>query len=232
MISIRTYQVENLIDEFIDEIKEYNNNAVKKLENLRNKNRKSLSPKENQFLRVIIREFKTKSFVSCSLDEIDILIKNIGESPKIGKSKFAGKSKHSYLKDEILNCLDYSRMRNHFFPKYFQKLGIKSCVYCNSQLTLTIEREKVKRNEVKHRALFQVDHYYPKEKYPYLSIALYNLYPVCASCNLTKSNNPVDFKLYGEIVKTDIFQFELEKSSKAKFLISRNLLSKQNFIFV
>ena len=230
MVSISKYQVETLVDVFRDEIKEYNNSAVKRLENLSSKNRKSLSQKENQFLSAIIREFNTKSFVSCSLGEIDILIKNIGESPKTGKRKFAGKSKHSYLKDEILNCLDYSGMRSNFFPEYFQKLGIKSCVYCNSQLTLTIEREKVKRNQVRHKALFQVDHYYPKEKYPYLSIALYNLYPVCASCNLTKSNNSVDFKLYDEKVKTDTFQFELDKSSKAKFLITRNLMDlKVNF---
>lgn len=81
------------------------------------------------------------------------------------------------------------------------------------------------------KALFQVDHYYPKEKYPYLSIALYNLYPVCASCNLTKSNHLIDFKLYDKKINANIFQFELDKGSKAKFLISRNLEDlKVNFI--
>jgi hypothetical protein len=124
------------------------------------------------------------------------------------------------LKDEIFNSLDYSGKRSSYYPKYFQKLGIKSCVYCNSQLTISIKKNK-KSKEYKGR--FQVDHYYPKSKYPYLSIALFNLYPTCAFCNFVKSDEIIDFKLYTDTVNKDIFHFHLNKASKAKFLIARNV---------
>lgn len=222
MITIGKHRVEELFKVFSKEIKVYHDKAIDKLKRLKNKNNTILGPKENEFLDVIINEFKTKNLISCSLFEIDKLIDKIGTAPRKRKIKFEKRKTESYLKDEILKCLNYSELRRNFLPKYFQKLGIKACVYCNSQLTSVIEKKKQKGLEMEYKALFQVDHYHPQDKYPYLSIALFNLYPVCASCNHTKSDQKFDFELYGEELKTDIFRFELDKSSKARFLLSRN----------
>lgn len=219
MITINKLQVETQIKNFKSEIDEHHNKALQNLKNLLNNN-KHLKSKESSFLRLIIREFKKSNFVSFPLNDIENLIKKIGEIPPKRKIKFAGKSKETYLKDEILNTLDYSGKRTFFYPKYFQSLGIKSCVYCNSQLTITIQKNK---NLNEYNAKFQVNHYYPKDKYPYLSIALFNLYPVCASCNLAKSNNLIDFKLYDNQTNINLFHFQLNKASKAKFLITRNI---------
>lgn len=219
MISINKIQVEDLIKLFKSEIDEHHNNALQNLKKLLTNN-KYLKTKESRFIRLIIREFKNSNFVSFPLNDMEGLIAKIGEVPPKRKIKFAGKSKESYLKDEILHTLNYLEKRTSFYPKYFQKLGIKSCVYCNSQLTIAIKRNK-KLNE--YNAKFQVDHYYPKDKYPYLSITLFNLYPVCASCNLAKSNNLIDFKLYDNQTNINLFHFELDIPSKAKFLITRNI---------
>lgn len=223
MISINKIQVENLVKFFKDEISEHHNIAIQKLRGLL-KNNHSLSRKEKSFLRLIIREFKRENFVSAPLNSIESLSRKIGEMPVTKKRRFAGKKKESYLKDEILKALDYQGKRATFYPKYFQRLGIKSCVYCNSQLTVVIRKEKGAGKNItsEYKAKFQVDHYFPKDKFPYLSIALFNLYPVCATCNLAKSNKTIDFKLYNDFLNTDIFQFVLNKVSKAKFLITRN----------
>ncbi|WP_333597776.1 hypothetical protein [Chryseobacterium flavum] len=224
MISINKMQVENLINSLESEINSQHDKAILNLRNLYNNN-KYLTSKESSFLRLIIREFRKKNFVSFPLQDMDDLVYRIGEMPITQKRRFSGKKKESYLKDEILKALNYSGNRSLFYPQYFQRLGIKSCVYCNSQLTVTIQKSLEEKGIIstEYKANFQVDHYYPKDKYPYLSIALFNLYPVCASCNLTKLNNIIDFKLYDTKVNTNIFHFELDKSSKAKFLITRNI---------
>ncbi len=221
MISIHKREVENQIVKFKSEIEEHHKEALKKIINLLKKN--NLKSKESRFLRLIIAEFKSNNFVSCPLDSIEVIKNKIGIAPPKRKIKFAGNAKGTFLKDEILKALNYSGKRTKFYPKYFRSLGIKSCVYCNSQLTITINKTKNRNQSNTVTARFQVDHYYPKDKYPYLSIALFNLYPSCASCNLVKSNNLVDFKLYENQINTKLFQFELDKVSKAKFLVSRDI---------
>ncbi len=218
MISIEEKYVKGFFKVYKTEIEEHHDKAFKNLQNLYNKN--NLKPKESSFLILILKEFRKSNFITCPISKIEYLISKIGETPSKRKIKFSGKSKETFLKDEILNALDYKGKRTSFYPKYFQNLGIKSCVYCNSQLTVTIEKVKDKCSK-EYKARFQVDHYYPKDKYPYLSIALFNLYPVCASCNLVKSNNIIDFKLYDN-KNIDLFQFALDKKSKAKFLITRD----------
>lgn len=218
MISIEKKRVRDTINFFKEEIKEHHNNAYDKLLDLKKNN--CLTRTESSFVRLLIREFKTVNFATISLNEIELLKQKIGIIPKTTKRSFGGKKNTSYLKDEILNILNYKQKRTDFYPKYFQKLGIKSCVYCNSQLTVTIQEDK---DSLKYKGKFEVDHYYPKSEFPYLSIALFNLYPSCASCNRIKSEQIIDFKLYANNSNTNIFKFQLDKKSKSKFLITRNI---------
>ncbi len=224
MISIDKQRVNNLIDHFQDEIKKQHSAAFAKLLKMYKENKRGLKSSERQFLTSIIHSFKSNNLVSIDRQSIEDCIARIGKCPSRRKIKFAGKTKKGYLKDEIIQALGYTNKRDYFYPKYFEKLGIKSCVYCNSQLTLSISKQRLRnRNTIeKHVARFQVDHYYPKDKYPYLSIALFNLYPTCASCNNIKSNNSVDFELYADSVVKSPYLFELDKLSLVQFLISRN----------
>jgi len=44
------------------------------------------------------------------------------------------------------------------------------------------------------------------------------LYPTCTSCNLVKSNNEIDFKLYTDKNTIEcVFRFELDKKVKLVF---------------
>lgn len=57
-----------------------------------------------------------------------------------------------------------------------QYLNITVCPYCN-------------RNFINSRDEFlgaQLDHFYNKKTYPFLSVSLYNLIPSCSTCNLAK----------------------------------------------
>lgn len=125
------------------------------------------------------------------------------------------------FKDALLAALDYSKLRSTFYPDYFRALGIKSCVYCNSQLCVTVEDERKKLV-----AKFQVDHFIPKDRYPCFGITLHNLYPVCASCNNKKGVKKVDFSLYstGQLTKESNSKFEIVDVDRtvANYLIDRD----------
>ncbi|MBE0662291.1 MAG: hypothetical protein IH597_07475 [Bacteroidales bacterium] len=87
----------------------------------------------------------------------------------------------SSVGSKILDAFSYERLRSNKLVKLAYYLNIKTCLYCNAQFTLVVH------NANKNLARFQFDHFFPKNKYPYLSISLYNLTPSCASCNQSKS---------------------------------------------
>ncbi|WP_286760615.1 hypothetical protein [Salegentibacter sp. UBA1130] len=220
MIAIDKAQVDKIIKKRNTELKRQHNRAYDKLEKLKKNN--ILSHKESHILRRILRGFKKFSLVTLSINEMVNLSEEIGIMPKTPKRKFAGKNSKTFLKDEILKALGYETKRGSFYPEYFSELGIKSCVYCNSQLTLSLKKEKIGTKK-KYIAKFQVDHYYPKAKYPYLSIALFNLYPTCASCNNAKKDDDIQFQLYQERheINHNLMGFELDQAQKSKFLVTR-----------
>lgn len=77
--------------------------------------------------------------------------------------------------------------------KILDILGVNVCPYCNRQYTFTV-RKKVNDNYNKSRPQF--DHFFPKDKYPYLAISIYNLVPSCGLCNQGKSNTSPEKYLY------------------------------------
>lgn len=81
---------------------------------------------------------------------------------------------------KILKAFSYESLRSTKLLNLASLINIKSCLYCNSQFTLVVERGNRKM------AKYQFDHFFPKNRYPYLSISLYNLIPSCSSCNQSK----------------------------------------------
>lgn len=63
-----------------------------------------------------------------------------------------------------------------------RKYGIKSCPYCNANYIMNRGREY---------ATAQLDHFYPRDKFPIFAVSLYNLVPVCSACNHIKSKNVI-----------------------------------------
>ncbi|WP_375605102.1 hypothetical protein [Flavobacterium davisii] len=219
MIAIPLDKVRNIQNTYQKQIELQRTNALTKLTTLLNE---SLSNEDKEYLEFVINKFK-KQNDNILLWDLKKIKKEIEKSDfkrvptKIKKDKNGKEyTAKTGIRDKIIACLDYKGLRSTFYPNYFNDIGIKSCVYCNSQLTIVAN---------KRHAKFEVDHYYSKSDYPFLSITLCNLYPACASCNGSKSAKKINFELYtNDISKTkkSDYKFKLASNSKAKYLVTRD----------
>ncbi|MGA1939261.1 hypothetical protein [Arcobacter sp. YIC-310] len=110
-------------------------------------------------------------------DNLELLIK--ADLSEI-KSKLNLCDSYSFEeKKEIKNAFNYSNHRqNEKFMEYFKKLDIKSCPFCNNNYVYFYKKDSDKYNTIA-----TLEHYYPKSKYPHLSLSFYNLIPSCNTCN-------------------------------------------------
>jgi len=219
MIAIHQNKIIHVQSLFLNEIESQRKRALTKLKKI---NKNQFNTAEKNYLKAIIRLFENNSptkIIECKPSDILILINTIGTIPPNSRFYRNGRQKKS-LKQFVLEALGYNYLRKTFYPKYFREIGIKSCVYCNSQLSITA----VKSNST-YSAKFDVDHYHSKDEYPFLGISLFNLYPACASCNRAKSNNEIEFELYVSDYKSTLkskYNFKLSSYSKSKYLTTRD----------
>ena len=115
----------------------------------------------------------------------DDKVKNIlvGEVPYLEKAMVKiGQIESIEIQKEFERV--YTNFSNRKFGhQWAEKLGVTVCPYCNRSYIFTVEKEA--RNG---KARPQYDHFFPKSKYPYLAVSMYNLVPSCAVCNSGKSN--------------------------------------------
>lgn len=57
---------------------------------------------------------------------------------------------------------------------------LKYCPYCNADTVYAFKKGNTKKPV---KVVSALDHFYPKSKYPFLALSLYNLIPVCSRCN-------------------------------------------------
>ncbi|UOX32724.1 hypothetical protein LXD69_11800 [Flavobacterium sediminilitoris] len=214
MIAIPLDKVRNIQKAYQSEIDMQRQNALDEL-NVLNSEKHTVVDKE--YLEFVISKFENQNDnillwdlnrIKEEINKIDF--KNVPTEIKNGKTRKTG------IKDKIIKCLGYTKLRSSFYPNYFNDIGIKACVYCNSQLTIVANKKHAK---------FEVDHFYSKSDYPFLSISLCNLYPACASCNGTKSSKKIEFELYTDDIsktKKSDYKFKLTSNSKAKYLVTRD----------
>lgn len=126
----------------------------------------------------------------------------------------------------ISSCYD-----NNVFDKFsfVENIGVDTCPYCNRNYIYYLSSNK----KIKP----QIDHFYPKSKYPFFGVSFYNLIPSCETCNglnakgdldpLTEGLinpyllNVTDFKLSYDIKKINIVNPLAGKSSiNVKFVKS------------
>lgn len=146
-----------------------------------------------------------ENIVRASAKEInDIIIKyTTGEYERFSDDKT--------FRRKIEKAFDYKSFRSSSKASWFaEKFDIKACLYCNAQFALVIGKDGVKK-----KILFQLDHFYNKSKYPFLSLTIGNLIPSCASCNISKSKK--DFTL-----STHIHPYHSDASKLFDFYIDEN----------
>ncbi len=143
-----------------------------------------------------------------------------------------GNGKQTPFGKKILDAFHYSYFRENMLVKLANWLNIKCCPYCNQHYTLYVN-SRFKKG-IKHKALFQFDHFYSKNRYPYLSMSLYNLIPCCQICNHEKSVSdlPIQFNpYYGEIASYFTFKvvspLSLKVGSREDFEIDKEWNDEQ-----
>lgn len=83
-----------------------------------------------------------------------------------------------------------------------EKIGNISCPYCNKT---QIEN---RRNIEKRTS--QLDHFFNKDKFPFLSLSIHNLIPSCGACNHIKLAQDVDASPYDWIDISNLSVFDYE----------------------
>ncbi|MDI9864123.1 HNH endonuclease domain-containing protein [Flectobacillus sp. DC10W] len=147
------------------------------------------------------------------IENFERIIKVLPEDLAIIRQEFEERSKQGFgdynsFKKWILDIFDYKRFRDSSKIRWFGNcLGVKSCLYCNAQFTHII-----KGKFSVEKLLFQFDHFYPKEQYPYLSLSFGNLVVCCSTCNQHKSNTFDSKNLHPYHHDADgIFKFEVSE---------------------
>lgn len=216
MIAVHIEKVKNIQGNYHSEIEQQRKNALKKLEEFKRKSKIQFCSAEKSYLVQVIKLFSENDILSSSPEEIEHFKTIVGRVPLNSRKKGL-----TPLKQFIIDQLGYKELRKTFYPKYFNDIGIKACVYCNSALTVSVDL-----TGNKYSARFDVDHYHPKDEYPFLSIFLFNLYPVCAPCNRRKSKSTkLKFDLYSDMpsdTKYSKYQFKLDVGAVSKYLITKN----------
>ncbi|ACM92198.1 conserved hypothetical protein [Nautilia profundicola AmH] len=134
-------------------------------------------------------------------DNIHSLATTIGE-----------KSFPNNIKDRIDNL--YNKLRGEWGKEIVEITGIKVCPYCNRNYIFNY-----KENNNNLKTTIELDHYFPKSKYPYLALNPYNLIPICHTCNKKKSDE--SFKIYP-------YKDNIDDYFKFKFKFVNNEMSKED----
>lgn len=106
-------------------------------------------------------------------------------------------------------------------------LGVEVCPYCNRSYIFTSKKEE-KGKETKYICRPEIDHYFPKSLFPYLSCTPANFIPSCHQCNHKKSDyyNTTDnntYTLYPYLEGFDdntVFNFSYKNASKTDYKIT------------
>lgn len=168
------------------------------------------------------------------LPEIKInSISNLQESNIINQDDFVEKVKELEIEYSLgltLNNYKIVMIENIWNPYTFVLMSnLRTCPYCNRQYITPILTPSGKMRG-------DLDHFLPKSKYPYLSMSLYNLVPVCKFCNsslkgdeefTTNELNPYD----GSFDDNAEFYAEFEDKKHIRIYIRerKNLKSANGF---
>lgn len=224
MISINQNIVSNILDDNIIEIDSLIATAKQSVINFRNNPDKS-GGKNKPRIALPAHTQEEADYLDVLIADFEVIVKATPIEVKSFKTSFDNiitgvnmSKSHKVFKNELLVRMGYTNLRNNFYARFFEKTGIKSCVYCNSQLAVTVRSFKGDKS-----AKFQVDHFLPKSEYPCFSISFFNLVPVCAPCNGKKSASAVNFNVYSDNpmdLKDSPFKFRLDKKSIVSYRIN------------
>ncbi len=126
---------------------------------------------------IFVADYDTLKNIKKVLDKLNIIYNGYKRSKNNNKGKYVNESVYKILYDKF-DSLDKKWLIN--------QLGITVCPYCNRDFI----------NNRKTSMSAQLDHFYPRSKYPIFALSLYNLIPSCSACNNIKRQNEIDVSPY------------------------------------
>lgn len=176
-----------------------------------------------EYVDKIIKEYN--DILSATPSRMKELIEEFKQF-KVDVGKKMPNEKQEFYKS-IVYAMRYDDLRQIESIPYLKNSGIRTCVYCNSQFAIVVENSHYNSKKCKkiksRKALLELDHYYPKSRYPFLCTSFFNLYPVCSNCNKAKGNKNIEFELYTENQDENLnrFNFRINDESIIKYKTSR-----------
>ncbi|MBR4140720.1 MAG: hypothetical protein IKR42_02945 [Campylobacter sp.] len=134
---------------------------------------------KNKSNEITLDDLKKKTKDIFRLEFEDLILADCDKLSELSKTP---QNNDTNLKKYFKNL--YAKFaENAFAKKHIQNLKVKVCPYCNRNYIINFE----KNGKLERTAEF--DHFYPKDKYPYFAVSIYNLIPCCHTCNHRKSKS-------------------------------------------
>ncbi|MBK6835046.1 MAG: hypothetical protein IPG89_12540 [Bacteroidetes bacterium] len=172
---------------------------------LRSSNGKAKLHFINVWLTIVLEEqFSLRKLITANSTELEALAKKLeGKSPS--KSvKYLGDIYENYFAGSSKTTLKIDK-KPYKASHFVRNLELTVCPYCNRNYIFNVSDNK------KVRRLSELDHFYPKEKYPALYMSFYNLVPVCHNCNHIKSNSKAKYiNPYKEFISDSNILFNIK----------------------
>ncbi|MGG7198541.1 HNH endonuclease [Clostridium butyricum] len=128
---------------------------------------------------IIIADFKTLKGIKQKLDLFGQVYEAYDDKKNIiPKNKLVKYSQFNILYNIFDNKLEKQWL--------IEELGINVCPYCNRNFI----------NNLGKKTSAQLDHFFPRSKYPIFALSICNLIPSCYSCNHIKSSNEIEVSPY------------------------------------
>ena len=143
-----------------------------------------------------LKGYSVEDFLVMSVKDMRSLVKSVDtDMPAVDFSKTNRSVGHEEKAFKLLNsrlrmCFDYewfSRKAKWNLGMLAEKLNkhLKFCPYCNAETVYAFTIKEGKARVLKSA----FDHYFPRARYPFLGLSLYNLIPACTRCNSSLKRN-------------------------------------------
>jgi 5-methylcytosine-specific restriction endonuclease McrA len=126
----------------------------------------------------------------------------------------------------------YENFSKEWNNKIVDTVGTRTCLYCNREYIINYT------DQTETKTTAELDHFYPRSLYPFLSISFFNLIPSCKTCNSKLKGDKDTFKEeilypYQESLNDNAkFKLKIEKVSflndKSKFTLNLEVKNKKS----
>ena len=190
-------------EEFINEYFDWDKKALEKIIKVKPNKIKDLADENKEYYKAFEKGEKKVKLNNLKFPIID-------DEQKEETKKESKERKYKNHSDVILNLFGYNDFLRGYAPwgsyqkgwgayAFTKELGVDVCPYCNRQYIFTISEQNIDESKKEKKTVKylkeskngrpEIDHFYPKAEYPYLSCSLFNFIPSCHPCNHQKKDS-------------------------------------------